>query len=110
MCIRDRIQTGLVERNFDTQIGVLKDYNKLNWQEFNLIIVVCSTHGEGDFPENAAAFHRYIRQRGHPEDLLKGMQYAVLALGDTNYSRFCNAGKTIDRLSLIHISEPTRPY
>jgi sulfite reductase alpha subunit-like flavoprotein len=32
-----------------------------------------------------------------PKDLFQDVPFSVLALGDTNYDKFCNAGKSIDK-------------
>lgn len=58
------------------------------------VIIVASTHGEGEIPASGKEFFDYITQN----DLnLKELNYAVIALGDTNYPLFCQAGKDIDK-------------
>lgn len=36
-----------------------------------------------------------MKRRTHPEDTLRGLRFAVLALGDTNYDKWCHAGRNI---------------
>lgn len=62
-----------------------------------LFVIVASTTGNGDAPANADRFFRFIRKRTHKSDFLEGSSYAVLALGDTNYDKFCRVGKFIDK-------------
>ena len=67
------------------------------------LIVVCSTSGNGDAPENASRFVRHIKKPPPPTSSsstllpLEHLAYAVLGLGDTNYDKFCEAGKIIDK-------------
>lgn len=60
----------------------------------NLLIVV-STHGEGEPPDNAISFHEHLHSKRAPQ--LEGMRYSVLALGDTSYEFFCQTGKDFDK-------------
>ena len=57
------------------------------FESARLVVIVCSTTGNGDPPDNAERFWRYIRRRRDPPNL-NGMKFTVLALGDTNYDRF----------------------
>jgi sulfite reductase (NADPH) flavoprotein alpha-component len=59
----------------------------------NLLVIV-STWGEGDPPQRAEAFHAALMQADalHYEKL----HYAVLALGDRAYARFCETGRQFD--------------
>lgn len=57
-------------------------------------LVIASTHGDGDAPDCAARFALQLKAaQGTP---LAGLKYAVLALGDRSYSKFCSFGQYID--------------
>lgn len=73
----------------------IKDTNLDNLNTITKLIVVCSTTGNGDVPDNASKFWRKIKSRKLNSNLLKGVSYTVLALGDSNYDQFCHAGKQI---------------
>ena len=57
-------------------------------------VVVCSTFGDGEFPDNALLFWEALSAADARR--LEHLSFAVLALGDTSYDLFCNAGKLID--------------
>lgn len=60
------------------------------------VLLITSTWGEGDMPDNAISFWDAINQNG-ASPKLDGVQYSVLALGDKNYAdTFCLAGKKLD--------------
>ncbi|MBB3752074.1 sulfite reductase (NADPH) flavoprotein alpha-component [Mycolicibacterium sp. BK634] len=56
-------------------------------------IVVASTFGEGEVPDNGNVFWEELAATGTRFD---GLGYAVLALGDSSYELFCNAGRIFD--------------
>ncbi|MCA2262353.1 sulfite reductase subunit alpha [Mycobacterium marseillense] len=63
-------------------------------QSASHFIVVVSTFGEGEFPDSAALFWEAISAEN--ADRLDHLKFAVLALGDSSYELFCNAGRLLD--------------
>ena len=57
-----------------------------------LVLIVCSTTGNGDPPENSRFFWRYVMSRRFDPATLfgtrKSIHYAILGLGDSSYERF----------------------
>ncbi len=82
------------------EIGVVTEAVELNQipltdlQSATHFVVVTSTFGDGEFPDNGALFWEAISADG--VDRLDHLHFAVLALGDISYDLFCNAGKILD--------------
>ena len=58
------------------------------------LVVIAATWGEGEPPGRAAEGYRALMGEGAPQ--LDGVEFGVLALGDTAYVEFCAIGKAID--------------
>lgn len=66
---------------------------KIDKEEF--IILIVSTQGDGDLPQNAQKFYDNLSNL----DLnLTSTKFAVFGLGDTSYPFFCKSGEEIDTL------------
>jgi sulfite reductase (NADPH) flavoprotein alpha-component len=64
------------------------------------LIVIAATWGEGEPPGRAARAYNELMDEGAPR--LDGVEFGVLALGDTAYTEFCAAGRKIDeRLAVL---------
>ncbi|WP_221030901.1 sulfite reductase subunit alpha [Actomonas aquatica] len=59
------------------------------------VLVITSTYGEGEPPDNAKALYDAVLADGAPA-LPGSLRYSVCALGDTNYEAFCQCGKAFD--------------
>lgn len=61
---------------------------------FKHLILVTSTYGDGEAPDNASEWMSYLK---FSDDIdLSHLNYAVIGLGDTYYPHFCQAGKDFD--------------
>ena len=60
------------------------------------LIVVCSTWGEGEQPVNAQDLYDAVEET--EEGSMEGVNFAVLALGDTAFELFCESGKEWDKI------------
>ena len=58
------------------------------------LLIVASTNGEGEAPDDAIALHEFLSSKKAPS--LEHLHYSVLALGDTSYEFFCQTGKDFD--------------
>ena len=100
-------QTGnarrLAEQLRDDLFGVQLQVNLVNAADYKfkqiaaekIVVVVTSTQGEGEAPEEAVAFHKYLHSKKAPA--LPGVRFAVFGLGDSSYEFFCQAAKDFDQ-------------
>ncbi|KAM9304410.1 methionine synthase reductase [Morus bassanus] len=61
------------------------------------VVIVISTTGTGDPPDTACKFVKKIQDTTLSPDHFAHLQYGLLGLGDSEYTFFCNGGKTVDR-------------
>ena len=73
----------------------MADYKPQRLKDEQDLLIVTSTYGEGDPPQPAADFFEFVEGRKAPQ--LPQLRYAVLALGNSTYERYCEAGKRVDR-------------
>ncbi|KAJ8035785.1 Methionine synthase reductase [Holothuria leucospilota] len=69
---------------------------KFNIEKERCLVMVVSTTGEGDPPETAEKFWRRLKKKTLPSNHLAHLRYTLLALGDSNYTNFCQNGKNFD--------------
>ena len=58
------------------------------------LLIITSTYGEGEPPDNAQSLHAALMADSAPS--LEGLQYSVLGLGDSSYADFCQCSKEFD--------------
>ncbi len=82
-------------RGFRPQVLDMGDVKKPQIKSATRLLVIVSTHGEGDPPDNAIELHELMGSKKAPP--LKDAKFSVLALGDTSYEHFCQTGRDFDR-------------
>ena len=83
------------ERGLAAKLADMADYKVRQIKDEQDLLIIVSTHGEGDPPEPAAGFFEFIESGRAPK--LDAVRYSVLALGDSTYEHYCEAGKRLDR-------------
>lgn len=71
----------------------LDQYRLSDLQNEEHLLIVISTHGEGEPPAAAKKFYDFIHESTSP---FAKLNYGVLALGDSAYPLFCKAGEDVD--------------
>lgn len=70
------------------------DFKSKMLPEEDIVLLVTSTQGEGEPPEEALPLHKFLFGKKAPD--LGKLSFAVLGLGDSSYPDFCQAGKDFD--------------
>jgi len=70
------------------------DYKPKSLKSETHLLIVASTNGEGEPPDDAIEFHEFLNSKKAPK--LANLKYSVLALGDSSYEFFCQTGKDFD--------------
>jgi sulfite reductase (NADPH) flavoprotein alpha-component len=92
--IAEQAAEAAAARGLKAEVRDMNDYPPRQLaQEQNLLVVV-STHGEGDPPVSAEELHQFLGGPRAPK--LPNLKFSVLALGDTSYLHFCQTGKDFD--------------
>ena len=81
-------------KNISANVFDLYEYNYKKLQEEDNLAVIVSTHGEGEPPDMAEDFYKFITGKRAPK--LGNLNFSVLALGDKSYKHFCKTGEDID--------------
>jgi sulfite reductase (NADPH) flavoprotein alpha-component len=73
----------------------IADYKAKALKSESHVLIVASTNGEGEPPDDALAFHELLHSKKAPK--LDHLSYSVLSLGDSSYEFFCQTGKDFDQ-------------
>lgn len=81
-------------KNITANVVSMYDFNYKKLKDEENIAIIVSTHGEGDPPDMADDFYKYLTGKRAPK--LETLNFSVLALGDKSYKYFCRIGEEID--------------
>ncbi|MBT0586713.1 FMN-binding protein MioC [Alteromonas oceanisediminis] len=97
--VADALAEKLRECQHEVDIHLEPDANEIarhdHW------IICSSTHGAGDFPDNIQRFATQLNQLK-----LDPLPFCVIALGDSSYDTFCEAGNKLHQLMLKSGAKP----
>ena len=82
------------KRGFAASIMDLAAYTPTQLAQEQNVLLITSTYGDGEPPDNAKAFHAALAAAESPR--LPRLRFGVCGLGDTNYVQFCKCAKDFD--------------
>jgi sulfite reductase (NADPH) flavoprotein alpha-component len=92
--VAEQLRDDLLAAKLNVKLVNAGDYKFKQIAQEKLLVVVTSTQGEGEPPEEAVALHKFLFSKKAPK--LNGTAFAVFGLGDTSYEFFCQSGKDFD--------------
>ncbi|XP_022249354.1 nitric oxide synthase, inducible-like [Limulus polyphemus] len=94
----------LLENSFNVRVLCMEDYKAEELAQESLLVVISSTFGSGEPPDNGKHFWKHLSEKKkiNFEDL-SHIKFGVFALGSSQYPTFCSFGKNIDEtLATLH--------
>ena len=85
----------LEEQGLVISLSSMRDFKPNALKKLTHLLILVSTHGEGDPPDAALPFYEFIHSKRAPK--LEQLRYSVLGLGDTSYEFYCQTGKDFDK-------------
>ena len=84
------------EYDIESKCACLEDVEVDDLKLVDHLVIVVSTWGDGEQPDNAQDLYDAVEELN--EDALSAVNFAILALGDTAFDLFCEAGIQWDEL------------
>ncbi|RVU34440.1 assimilatory sulfite reductase (NADPH) flavoprotein subunit [Rheinheimera riviphila] len=92
--VASKIKAAAESKGFAVAFSDIASYKTTALVKEKFLIIVASTYGEGEPPESAVSFHKFLFGKKAPQ--LPQLQYAVLGLGDSSYEFFCQTAVDFD--------------
>ena len=92
--VAGKLKAAAESKGFAVAFSDIASYKTNALVKEKLLIIVASTYGEGEPPESAVSFHKFLFGKKAPQ--LPQLHFAVLGLGDSSYEYFCQTAVDFD--------------
>lgn len=92
--VAEELREAAQEAGLATELVSMGKLKEKNLKKLRYVLVVISTQGEGDPPDDALSLWEYMNSTKAPK--LQDFNFAVLGLGDSSYEFYCKTGKDFD--------------
>ena len=93
--VAQQLYDHLVAQNVPVTLSNMLDYRIKGLKKESHVIIVASTYGDGEAPDEALTFYNALMSDKAPK--LDHISFAVFGLGDSSYDLFCQTGMDFDR-------------
>jgi sulfite reductase (NADPH) flavoprotein alpha-component len=90
-----KLAKSLASKGHTATVRDMADVTPADLKGITHLLIITSTYGDGEPPDNAAALHAALHAEDAPS--LSSLSFSVLALGDSNYADFCKCGHDFDQ-------------
>lgn len=90
--VAEALQDILKQKGINSELHFQPNFAEI--QKFGTWLICSSTHGAGDLPDNIQAFGEALNNAANSDEL-HNVSYLTVALGDSSYDTFCEAGKNL---------------
>ena len=93
--VATQVANAATEQGISVNLVSMANYKAKSLKQETHLLIVVSTHGEGEAPDDAIQLHQFLASKRAPK--LESLQYAVLGLGDTSYEFYCQTAIDFDQ-------------
>eukprot|EP01111_Echinosteliopsis_oligospora_P000751 TRINITY_DN10881_c0_g1_i1.p1 TRINITY_DN10881_c0_g1~~TRINITY_DN10881_c0_g1_i1.p1 ORF type:complete len:180 (+),score=55.85 TRINITY_DN10881_c0_g1_i1:70-609(+) len=95
--VAERLHRDFKRLRFHSRVVGMDQYDKKLLPTEKMVIMVTSTTGQGEVPDNMRSFWRFLLTKSLPSTSLIHTRFAVFGLGDSSYLKYNYAAKRLNQ-------------